>query len=433
MNDRSIDPLNDQSDLDRNAIATSGPNTVPHAAISTGWFMACLMLGALYFLPAMLPFLFNVSSFAVGTVVSLAMFWFFYGMGWTPKRSAGMAGIGWLWTLAIAIFTILHLVVASQIATVDVGRALTSLAILMFMIVSAALLADTLFVIDDSALARAMTLLALLFFSFAALSIAGIQPPTQSIGEKPIFPYTEPSFFAFTFAPVLIYLCVSAPLWLRLVWLTATLTLALLLANLTLMFVVLLAAAVSLPLLVLAPSLVAAISFASLLDLSYFTDRIDFTLTSRNLSTLVYIQGWQLLEESLRDTMGWGLGFQQLGIGYTNVPASIRLNQLLGFDLNLTDGSFIFAKVGSEFGVFGVLLSAVCIYLAIKSFIALRFAPRGEERIPASLMLCHAILLGAIVELLVRGANYFTGSIVIFLSACFFLSRVKKSRLGERI
>lgn len=393
--------------------------------------MACLMLGALYFLPAMLPFLFNASSFAVGTVVSLAMFWFFYGMGWTPKRSAGMAGIGWLWALAIAIFTILHLVVASQIATVDVGRALTSLAILMFMIVSAALLADTLFVIEDDALARAMTLVALIFFGVAALSIAGIQPPTQSIGEKPIFPYTEPSFFALTFAPVLIYLCISAPLWLRLIWLAAALVLAFVLANLTLMVVVLLAAAVSLPLLILVPSFFAAISFASLLDLSYFSDRINFTLTSRNLSTLVYIQGWQLLDESLRNTMGWGLGFQQLGIGYTNVPASIRLNQLLGFDLNLTDGSFIFAKIGSEFGVFGVLFSCVVIYLSIKSFFALRFSSRGEDRMPASLMLCHAILLGSVVELLVRGANYFTGSIVLFLSACFFLLRVKKIRSGE--
>jgi len=79
-----------------------------------------------------------------------------------------------------------------------------------------------------------------------------------------------------------------------------------------------------------------------------------------------------------------------------------------------------------------VILSTVVIYLAIKSFVTLRFAPRRKEGIPASLRFCHAILLGAIVELLVRGANYFTGSIVIFLSACFFLSRVKKTRLGER-
>lgn len=398
---------------------------------TTGWVMACVMLGTLYFLPAALPFLLNASSFAIGTIASLVLFWFFYGMGWTPQRTVGMNEIGWVWALGIAVFTILHLVVASQIGAVDVGRALSSLAMLIFMIVSGALIADTLFAIQDRALSQAMTLLTFMFFGIAALSIAGIQPPTQSIGEKPIFPYTEPSFFALTFAPVLIFMCVSAPLWLRLIWLGIGMALALLLMNLTLMVAVLLAAVVSLPLLILIPIIFAAVSFASLLDLTYFTDRIDFTLTSTNLSTLVYIQGWQLLDESLRNSMGWGLGFQQLGIGYTNVPASIRLNQLLGFDLNLTDGSFIFAKIGSEFGIFGILFSGCVIYLAIKSFVALRFVSRGEDRMPAPLMLCYSILLGSLIELLVRGANYFTGSIVLFISACFFLLRLKKTRSGE--
>lgn len=398
---------------------------------TTGWLMAFIMLGALYFLPAALPFLFNASSFAIGTIASLILFWFFYGMGWTPRRTAGMSDIGWLWAIGTAVFAVLHLVVASQIGTIDIGRALSSLTMLIFMIVSAALIADTLFVIEDRALMRTMTLLALVFLGIAAMSIAGIQPPTQSIGEKPIFPYTEPSFFALTFAPVLIFLCVSSPLWLRLIWLGAGVVLALLLANLTLMVAVLLAAIVSLPLIILIPTLLAAVSFASLLDLSYFTDRINFTLTSNNLSTLVYLQGWQLLDESLRNTLGWGLGFQQLGIGYTNVPASIRLNQLIGFDLNLTDGSFIFAKIGSEFGIFGIIFSVFALYLSIKSFVVLRYVARGKKIIPASLLLCYAILLGSLVELLVRGANYFTGSMVLFLSACFFLLRFRRIRSGE--
>lgn len=406
---------------------TSSNATEVTTSRTSSFSIVCVMLGALYFLPAALPFLFNVSSFAVGTIASLMLIWFFYGMGWTPKRSKGMSEISWLWALGIAIFTILHLVVASQIGTVDIGRALSSLAMLAFIILSAALIADTLFVVQDLSLYRALTVLTLMFLGIAALSIAGIQPPTQSIGEKPIFPYTEPSFFALTFAPVLIFMCVSASVWLRIILLGIVMALALLLMNLTLMVAVLLAAIVSLPLLILIPTLFALISFASLLDLSYFTDRINFTLTSTNLSTLVYIQGWQLLDESLRNTMGWGLGFQQLGVGYTNVTASIRLNQLLGFDLNLTDGSFILAKVGSEFGIFGVFFSGYVVFLSIKSFVALRFVTRSNGRMPASLILCYSIILGSLVELLVRGANYFTGSIVLFLSACFFLSRSNKS------
>lgn len=154
------------------------------APARTGRLVACVMLGALYFVPAALPFLFDASSFAVGTVSSLLFFWFLHGMGWTPRRSIQSSNIAWLWALGVAAFVMLHLIVASQFGSVDFGRALSSLAILMFMIVSAALIADTLFVIDDRTLWQTMTLLGFVFLAIAILSVVGIQPPTQSASDR---------------------------------------------------------------------------------------------------------------------------------------------------------------------------------------------------------------------------------------------------------
>lgn len=399
------------------------PDQVSTVTRPSGRLPVVTVLALLYFFPASLPYLFGASSFAVGVVLVLAVGWVIYGMGWSAPLPPGTLPMALGLAFATAFFIVLHLVVASQIGDVDFSRGISSLAILLFIIISAFVLSTMIFSVEDSTIVYVISVVAVIFIVIAALSIAGIQPPTESVGEKPIFPYTEPSFFAFTFAPVLIYLTVSSPLWLRAIWLLISLGLALVLANLTLMVVVLLAAVIALPVSVLAASIFAGVSLAGLVDLKYFTDRIDFTLNTTNLSTLVYIQGWQLLDESLRNTWGWGLGFQQLGFGYTNVSASIRLNQLLGFDLNLADGGFILAKIGSELGIFGLILAGTLLVLSFRSIIFLRLMTHKKHNIPARLVFAHATAAAAVIELLVRGANYFTGSLVMVLAACIFLLR----------
>lgn len=389
----------------------------------TGFLPVLAILASLYFLPAALPYLFGVSSFAVGVVVSLVLAWAIYGMGWTRARGAGHASVDLALAGVVAFFVALHLVVAAQIGDVDFGRALLSLVILLFVIVSASLVADIVFAASPGGVKLTLVIVAGAFVLIGMLGAVGLQPPTQSVGEKPIFPYTEPSFFAFTFAALLIYLTVSSPLWLRAVWLVFAFGLALILSNLTLLVVAILAAAISLPVTILGVSAFGLVSLAGLVDLTYFTDRIDFSLNTTNLSTLVYIQGWQLLDEAIRNTSGWGLGFQQLGFGYTNVSASIRLNQLLGFDLNLADGGFVLAKIGSEFGVFGLILAGILLYRSVRSIIYLRVMTYKHDVIDPRLIFAHATMAAAVIELLMRGANYFTGSIVMVLAACFFFAR----------
>lgn len=397
---------------------------------ATGFLPVLAIVAALYFMPASLPYLFGVSSFAVGVVVSLIMAWVIYGMGWTQMRPAGNGSTDVVLAIGVAFFVVLHLVVASQLGEVDFARALASLGVLLFVIISASLVADIVFSTSAAGLAKAMRAVAIAFVIIGILGVAGLQPPTQSVGEKPIFPYTEPSFYAFTFAPVLFYLAVSSSLWLRLMWLALTLALALILSNLTLLVVALLAAVISLPVTVLGAGAFLALSYAGLVDLTYFTDRIDFSLSTTNLSTLVYIQGWQLLDESITNTWGWGLGFQQLGFTYTNVSASIRLNQLLGFDLNLADGGFVLAKIGSEFGVFGLIIGGTLLYYSIRSFIYLRILTYKRVVGDARLVFAHATMAAAAVELLIRGANYFTGSLVMVLAAFFFFARTARTAAG---
>lgn len=88
----------------------------------------------------------------------------------------------------------------------------------------------------------------------------------------------------------------------------------------------------------------------------YSGDRID---SSYNLSSLVWLNGWSQAWNTFTQTMGLGLGFNQMGcnnfdeIGsYTTTIKDITE----GINLNFQDGSILAAKVISEFGIFGMIL-----------------------------------------------------------------------------
>ena len=128
-----------------------------------------------------------------------------------------------------------------------------------------------------------------------------------------------------------------------------------------------------------------------------------------------------MLDEALRTTYAWGRGFQQLGIGYTNVPASIRINVLLGRDANLQDGGFILSKLGSEFGIVGLSVIAYYLYVAARSFMRLRSAASNKIQISNGELLARACVVGYLIEAVVRGTNYFTGTFVLLLASMYFL------------
>ncbi len=397
---------------------------------------AALLLGALLFVPGALGFLFDASSFAPGTAIVVLAALALAVSGEVPLKGRDVQRA--LVIAGVAAFAIVaHLIMAVAIINdpdVDISRALLSLLLLVAIVVSVPAVRES--VMNDQAnISRSGKIVCIIFLVISAFSILQIQPETTSLGTKPIFPYTEPSFLGFSIPAVLLLTASRSGLIMRVVWIFLFLIIGYWLANFTIIATCVLVAATVLPISWFFGGLVVAVIGSTSLDLSYYTDRLDFDwANSKNISALVYVQGWQLLLEAIHKSYGWGLGFQQLGIGYTNVPATAKINLLLGRDANLQDGGFILSKIVSEFGIFGFFLVIGYIYFAARSFLKIRRASRAGIYVSDAELFARCCVLGYVIEGIVRGTNYFTGTFVLLLAglAYLVLPRTDISQIGER-
>ena len=164
-------------------------------------------------------------------------------------------------------------------------------------------------------------------------------------------------------------------------------------------------------------------------DLSYYVTRLDFSDNNQNLSSLVFLQGWQLMDESLVVTHYIGRGFQQLGQAVTDVPPAAQLiYALLQNSLNLFDGGFNLAKVVSELGAIGVALALVfgrIVWSAIATLRAALISPRKAAEIPAARRFAAAIIVGYLIEMLVRGVGYFSPSGLLLVASLWIWYRTR--------
>jgi len=379
-----------------------------------------LLIGSLVFLPAALQYLVESFSFVVGTALSCILALVFFVFGLVKFRSYNRSD-EMLYSLGIAFFLCAHLAVAYFISPVLPSKGLSSLPILLLMLIATPIIRDAIFLGSEGLLDTGMKILGALLLVSCLFSILGLQPPTQSTGAKPCFPFTEPSFLAFCGVPVIIYVCVRSSVVGRVIWLALFLICTALLANLTMLAACLIAAVASLRLPMI--FVMAGVSFLAsrYVDITYYQERLDLSLSSNNLSTLVYVQGWQLIVESLRNTWGWGLGFQQLGLIYTNVPASYQIVLLLGRDSNLQDGGFVLAKGLSEIGVLVLPVVGYISYSAGRALLRLRAIAFGKVNAASAHVLASVSVLGYIIELYARGAGYFSGTTVLMLASFAYL------------
>jgi hypothetical protein len=88
-----------------------------------------------------------------------------------------------------------------------------------------------------------------------------------------------------------------------------------------------------------------------------------------NISSLVYIQGWQDAVNNVVRSYGFGLGPNMMGcIPLPDVSSRDTLYEKIagGGFLNSFDGSFLFSKVISEFGIAGIIVYAIFMRTALK-------------------------------------------------------------------
>jgi hypothetical protein len=309
-----------------------------------------------------------------------------------------------------------HAAVAWVYQPFDTVHFLGSLMLLSLTLLGGCCVGQVLEDTKDGTLNRAIRYCFLLFCLSALCSVLGFEPTSARPSPKPVFPFNEPSHFGIIFTPFLIFCCISARGFARYgIWAVGIL-IAASLQNLTLVAGCVVAALTFVRGVATIPVVVIALGAGTVVDLSYYLSRVDLLSDNPNLSALAYIQGWQLIGESLDRSGGWGLGFQQLGLHGTDVPAADMIYAQIGDFENLLDGGFNFAKVVSEFGIFGMLLTLVFMKLWWRSIRTLRRIARGDAHSSAKVF-ARCVIAGYIVELFVRGAGYFTGSGMLLAGA----------------
>ncbi len=242
---------------------------------------------------------------------------------------------------------------------------------------------------------------------------------------KPVFPYSEPSHMALFFAPVLCYNALNADAKKRYIYILIGVAIALFVKNMTLLVAILIMSIFIYNLYVVPILAIGGFMVFYFADIEYFMARLDFgNSNTTNLSTLVYLKGFDLMKQGLIQTDGLGIGFQQLG--YVEIESEIRdyiIKLTNGVDLNANDGGFLAAKIVTEFGVMGILLLLFYLVLLVRSWLV--FRKIDVTQLKPYEMLFFASVITIFSELFFRGLGYFTSNVFILI-ACIYLNHKLK-------
>jgi hypothetical protein len=326
----------------------------------------------------------------------------------------------------IGLIVTIHLLIAGYFTQINFNRAIPSLALLGIFFLGAGAIAD---LIERVPACTLNMLFRRFFFGLLVVGIAGcagVLQPFRGSFEKPVFPFTEPSHLALVIIPFLIYASVTSSQKERILYIGITLVEALLLQNLTLLVGCLFTASISLKRRHIIMSLCILVPLLLVLDLSYYTERLDFSEETKNLSSLVFLQGWQFISESLYLTSGIGRGFQQLGMTGTDVAAADLIRTLIDGDLNLLDGGFNLSKLISEFGILGAILAGWYFLIALRAYRMLRVISDNGKCEDSLYLFCLSVILGYLPELVLRGAGYFTPTGLLLVTALILIKNVQK-------
>ena len=152
---------------------------------------------------------------------------------------------------------------------------------------------------------------------------------------------------------------------------------------------------------------------SNLVNLDYYLARLDFQ-NSNNISSLVFLQGWEIITITLKN-------FNLIGVGLNNlesVPTSVIAEQLytiLGEYKNRQGGGFLASKIIGETGIIGFVM--ILIYIKI---VFSKLKNIGKD---LSLLgfFYSSILFMSLFELFLRGLGYFTiGTVLITSSLIYF-------------
>lgn len=252
---------------------------------------------------------------------------------------------------------------------------------------------------------------------------------------KSVLFYGEPSHFALDFLPFFLYVVVRSPLPIRMLVLVGTLPLCLLLENLTLLvgFVLIIFTTVRLRLLLLLLGPLTTLALL-LVNSEYYVERLDFSGSSTNLSTLVYIQGLERAYLNLLETNGLGVGFQQFGIVGSTGDIQEDIKALIGSEANMLDGGSVAQKFIGEFGILGILFMLLYFGYFVRNakWLLKESAGIGVSADPRDIFFRSCFVMYSI-DLLIRGVGYFSSSGFLFVASLCWLFFVPRNSARQSV
>jgi hypothetical protein len=180
--------------------------------------------------------------------------------------------------------------------------------------------------------------------------------------------------------------------------------------------------------------LVSILLVSLLTQIDYFRSRLTFREVT-NLTTLVYLQGWELAFNNLHQTQGFGVGYQQLGSNETVLGHySERIFALYGKHINLDDGGFLASKIIAEFGFLGLstMLAYLILFVGFLYIMWRNFQRSPDDRIiNTNELFVLGLFIGFFVEIFFRGFGYFSPNLVLIIAYGQVISK-KNKRLEKK-
>lgn len=387
-------------------------------------------------MPSFLMAAFSLPSLAIGLIATSIATMFSTLLNLNCRLRIDKFYLAFLAAATISVFLSHYL--AQQPLTSKQGSSLAGLVVLAF---GASTVLRYYFTRDANRISQELKRTYLFFLAIGLIAILfPIRVGPYATLASPVFPFLEPSHYSLAYAQIA---SLTLPLLKpnrRLLLLLASFVLAFFLPSMTILvialFLLLVTASVRW-LLSVAITMVPVTLFitTSAPDiLIYFTDRL-MGGDAVNLSRVAYIQGWESLISAISTTNGLGIGFQNLGNEPSGEATAIISTLTNDSTLNREDGGFLFAKIGGEFGLVGVITALSLLVLAILSGIKLRRELKFRLSTKDALALIPlSSTYIVIVEMLIRGVGYFSSSFILaiyFAPKALHILRNKPTMLGK--
>lgn len=370
-------------------------------------------------LPSAAYTVFHTSSFALSLSCSLLPIICLYGTMILTKPATNRFPIRlFFFLLPILVFIYLHAVISAfKYDDFDCGRFVQSTILLALVIQGALFISTIASKLTPLQIAGAARFLFFALLITGLLACAKFSPFADPVSKTVVF-FGEPSHYALSFLPCLLFMVVSSKPRMKFFWIALCCFMAYKLENLTFFIGIGLIAFLAFPLkrfIQVMATAVIAVS-ASSLNLAYYADRVNVSDGPKNYSSLTFLQGWERAYINLIDTYGFGVGFAQFGIVGRRGNLTELIFQMLGRDLGLLDGGSTGAKFIGEFGLFAVFALLCYLYNFFKLAKWIRGVSQGsQDAADYTRVFFVSCFLMYGIDLFVRGTGYFAPSGLLFM------------------